>query len=71
VTVIFYSHEECDARFAGAMKAVHKLIDRLAVLKSDRDEWKEQHEKLLAMYRAQSDELQALKASARDGEVKP
>lgn len=61
MTVTFVSHEECNARFAECMQAVHKLQDRLDAIRADRDEWKAQHENLLAMYRAQSDELAALK----------
>jgi hypothetical protein len=61
--IVFVSHEECETRFAEAMESVHKLMDQLKEVKADRDEWKTQHENLLAMYRAQGDELARCKAT--------
>lgn len=45
------------------MPAVSKLLDKISELKRDRDEWEEQHENLLAIYRAQTAELAALRAA--------
>lgn len=51
---------ERDAAIDAAMKAASRLSD----MTRDRDEWRQQHENLLAMYRAQTVELAKLKGSA-------
>lgn len=51
---------ERDVAIDAAMKAASRLSD----MTRDRDEWKQQHENLLAMYRAQTIELAKLKGSA-------
>jgi len=50
------------------MPAINKLLDSLADLKRDRDEWKAQHENLLAMYQAQTRELSQLRAAHSAGD---
>lgn len=64
MTVTFVSHEECNARYDAAMDSVHRLLDRVKDITADRDEWKVQHENLLAIYRTQTAELAKLKGTA-------
>lgn len=53
-----------------ATTALHRVLDELEGVKRDRDEWKQQHENLLAMYRAQGEELAALKSLQSDATEK-
>ena len=46
---------------ADGVEALRKMSQKLAEITADRDEWKQQHENLLAMYQAQTAELAALK----------
>jgi hypothetical protein len=52
-------YAERDQFADGMMKALGKADD----IKADRDEWKTQHENLLAMYRTQSDQLAAMRSA--------
>lgn len=65
VTIV--SHEACEARASALRDALFKIQDALRETARDRDEWKEQHENLLAMYRAQTAELANLRAGAKHG----
>jgi hypothetical protein len=67
VTIV--SHEACENLAAEYSSALHKTLDKLREMTRDRDEWMQQHENLLAMYRAQTQELAVLRAVARTDEA--
>lgn len=53
-----------------ASQALMALVDRFNEVTRDRDQWKAQHENLLAIYRAQTEELAKLRAStASEGQT--
>jgi len=62
------SHEDCEAHAAALRDALYLTQDRLVAVTRDRDEWKQQHENLLAIYRAQNEELAKLRALTVSGE---
>lgn len=51
---------------AEGAQAVLAMNKRLSDVTADRDEWKQQHENLLAMYRTQGEELAKLRGSGQE-----
>jgi hypothetical protein len=59
--LVVVSHEACEERAEALREVLYTTQDRLREVTKDRDEWKQQHENLLAIYRAQTEELAALR----------
>lgn len=59
------SHEECETHAAALQSALNLTLENLRNVKRDRDEWKQQHENLLVIYRTQSEELARVRAQVQ------